>query len=157
MTNDEFRQTFFDGYSEQGDDCDDTWFEAFFLKAVEEGDPADMELDWESDSEGADGETEKLYSFDDGDGLSFWTLAGGEVQGPFETKNEAVDALGYDPDSFPPDSSEGEEDAEDDSEDKVLIDDDDEEDLDEDEDDEEEGDDWDAEEEDEDDEEEDEE
>lgn len=111
MTNDEYRETFFEAYADHGDNCDDEWFETFFDRAFNEGDPVELEVEWESHPdtkkvpEGV--ESEKLLSFDDGDGTSYWAYSSTSgSQGPFERRKEAIEALGYDPDEFPPDSSE---------------------------------------------------
>ena len=114
MTNDEFRESFFEAYAEHGESSTDEWFEAFFNRAFNDGDPVELEIEWESHAdtkkvpEGVD--SEKLLSFDDGDGISYWTLSSlSGSQGPFERRKEAIEALGYDPDEFPPESAEAED------------------------------------------------
>ncbi len=117
MTHDEFRESFFEAYGESSDSFNDAWFEAFFHKVYDEGDPVEFEIEWESHAEGvsvpAGVESEKLLIFDDGDGICYWTLSSlSGSQGPFESRTEAIDALGYDPDEFPPDSSDEDEELE---------------------------------------------
>ncbi len=115
MTNDEFRRFFFDCYAADDDGFDDEWFEAFFENAYSNGDPAWIDIDWDNETNSGNfasgDEEEMLYLFSDEGFVAYWTRSTfNGLQGPFETYDEAVVALGYDPASFPSDPPESDED-----------------------------------------------
>lgn len=119
MSQEDFQRVLFERYAEEDDTCDDEWFEAFFEKAHEYGDPAWIDVDWDRETDcgnSASGdESETLYSFRDGDFWAYWTRSTSNgLQGPFQTHHEAVESLGYEPGSFPPPEPDDEEDDEDD-------------------------------------------
>lgn len=115
MTSDEFRQAYFDQYAEDGDVCDDAWFQRYFESS---GDW--LELEYQAQQEGF-----AVYSDPESDIGGYWaTSAAGGLEGPFETMAEVAVALGYSPRNFPPDAdADAEEDDYDDLDDELDPDD----------------------------------
>jgi len=103
MTPEEFRQAYFEQYAEDGDVCNDKWFQRYF------DDSSDwLEVEYRAPDEGF-----TVYSDPESDLGGYWaTTSGGVIEGPFQTMGELAVALGYSPRNFPPDS-----DADDDFED----------------------------------------
>ncbi len=105
MTPEEFRQAYFEQYAEDGDVCNDEWFQQYF----------DSSNDWLEVEYRAPDEGLVVFSDPESDLGGYWaTTAGGVIEGPFQTKGELAVALGYSPRNFPPD---GEADADDDFDD----------------------------------------
>lgn len=115
MTPDEFRKAYFEQYSEEGDVCDDAWFQNYFESST----------DWlEVEARGND-EGFVVYSDPESDIGGYWaTSSGGVIEGPFQTMAEVATALGYSPRNFPPDASDADEDDFDDLDDEDADDDD---------------------------------
>ena len=114
MTHDDFRRVFFERYAEDDDTFDDDWFDAFFDNASMHGYPAWMDIDWDHETDcgnvASGDQSETLFSFSDAGFDAYWTRSTfNGLQGPFETYKEAVESLGYDPESFPPPQAEVEE------------------------------------------------
>jgi hypothetical protein len=117
MSNDDFRRIFFERYAEQDETLDEGWFEAFFEEAFRSGHPAEMDIEWDNETDSGNfasgDESERIFSFSDEELVTYWTQSSfNGVQGPFEKYDEAVEALGYDSASFPPPPPEPEEDGE---------------------------------------------
>ena len=115
MSSDNFRRIFFERYAEQNETLDEGWFEAFFENASLHGDPAWIDIDWDNQTDcgnvASGDESETIFSFSEAGFDAYWTRSTFKgLQGPFETYNEAVESLGYDPDSFPPPVTDVEED-----------------------------------------------
>jgi hypothetical protein len=95
MTPEDFRQAYFEQYAEEGDTCDDAWFQNYFDSSSDW-----LELEYRAADEGF-----AVYSDPESDIGGFWaTLAAGGLEGPFETMAELAIALGYSPRNFPPDA-----------------------------------------------------
>lgn len=94
MTPEEFRQAYFEQYSEDGDVLDDDWFQDYF----------DSSTDWLEVEYRAPDEGFVVYSDPESDIGGFWAAtSGGVIEGPFQTMGELAVALGYSPRNFPPD------------------------------------------------------
>jgi hypothetical protein len=105
MTPEEFRQAYFEQYSEEGDVCDDEWFAQYFDNSSDW-----LEVEFRSPKEGF-----VVYSDPESSIGGYWaTTADGEIEGPFPSMSELAVALGYSPRNFPPDAEA--EDFEDDAE-----------------------------------------
>ncbi|HRQ87187.1 MAG TPA: hypothetical protein PLA50_00185 [Bacteroidia bacterium] len=113
MTPEEFRQAYFEQYSEDGDTCNDAWFQQYF----------DSSTDWlEVEYRGRD-ESYVVYSDPESDVGGYWaTTSVGEIEGPFQTMGEVAVALGFSPRNFPPDADSDEEDDFDDLDDDLDAD-----------------------------------
>ncbi len=95
MTPEEFRQAYFDQYSEDGDVCDDGWFAQYFENSTDW-----LEVEYRAPREGF-----VVYSDPESSIGGHWaTTADGEIEGPFQSMGELAVALGYSPRNFPPDS-----------------------------------------------------
>ncbi len=95
MSPEEFRQAYFEQYADDGEVCDDAWFEKYF----------DSSSDWLEVEYRAPDEGFVVYSDPESDVGGYWaTTSGGMIEGPFQTKAELAVALGYSPHNFPPDS-----------------------------------------------------
>lgn len=95
MTPEEFRQAYFEQYSEEGDVCDDAWFAHYF----------DNSNDWLEVEYRAPKEGFVVYSDPESSIGGYWaTTAGGGIEGPFQSMGELAVALGYSPRNFPPDA-----------------------------------------------------
>lgn len=126
MTPEEFRQAYFEQYADDGDVCDDAWFQQYF----------DNSTDWLEVIYRAPDEGLVVFIDPESDLGGYWSAtSGGVVEGPFQTKAELAVALGYSPDNFPPDDdAEAEDDFDDLDEDLEDDDEDEDPDFDEDED-----------------------
>lgn len=94
MTPEEFRNAYFEQYAEDGDVCNDKWFERYFDNSTDW-----LEVEYRAPDEGL-----VVYSDPESDIGGFWaTTAGGVIEGPFQTMAELAVALGYSPRNFPPD------------------------------------------------------
>ena len=96
MTPEEFRQAYFEQYSEEGDVCNDAWFQRYF----------DDSNDWLEAEYRAPDEGFVVYSDPESDIGGYWATTGARaIEGPFQTMAEVAVALGYSPRNFPPDGS----------------------------------------------------
>lgn len=94
MTPEEFRKAYFEQYSEEGDVCNDKWFQRYFDNSTDW-----LEVEYRAPDEGL-----VVYSDPESDIGGVWaTTAGGVIEGPFQTMAELAVALGYSPRNFPPD------------------------------------------------------
>ena len=112
MTPEEFRQAYFEQYSEEGDVCDDAWFQRYF----------DDSNDWLEVEYRAPDEGFVVYSDPESDVGGYWaTTVGRVIEGPFQTMGEVAVSLGYSPHNFPPDSGDDDDfdDLDDDLDDKL--------------------------------------
>jgi len=88
MTPEEFRQAYFEQYSEEGDVCDDEWFAQYFDNSSDW-----LEVEFRSPKEGF-----VVYSDPESSIGGYWaTTADGEIEGPFPSMSELAVALGYSP------------------------------------------------------------
>lgn len=95
MTPEEFRQAYFEQYAEDGEVCNDAWFERYF----------DSSTDWLEVEYRAPDEGFTVYSDAESDIGGVWAVtSGGVIEGPFQTMGELAVALGYSPRNFPPDA-----------------------------------------------------
>lgn len=109
MTPDEFRKAYFEQYSEEGDVCDDAWFQNYFESSTDW-----LEVEAKGNEEGF-----VVYSDPESDIGGYWaTTSGGGVEGPFQTMAEVAIALGYAPGNFPPDADGADDDDFDDLDDE---------------------------------------
>jgi hypothetical protein len=100
MTPEEFRNAYFEQYAEDGDVCNDKWFQRYF----------DNSSDWLEVEYRAPDEGLVVYSDPESDIGGVWaTTAGGVIEGPFQTMAELAVALGYSPRNFPPDGESDDE------------------------------------------------
>ncbi len=94
MTPEEFRKAYFEQYAEDGDVCNDKWFQRYFDDSTDW-----LEVEYRAPDEGL-----VVYSDPESDIGGFWaTTTGGVIEGPFETMGGLAVALGYSPRNFPPD------------------------------------------------------
>lgn len=94
MTPEEFRQAYFEQYAEEGDVCNETWFQRYFDDSTDW-----LEVEYRAPDEGV-----VVYSDPESDVGGYWAAtSGGVVEGPFQTMGELAVALGYSPRNFPPD------------------------------------------------------
>ena len=97
-----FRRAYFDRHSAEGETFNDEWFQSYF----DENEPLmDVECRGETDcgNFSSGDESFTIYSSGDLRMSAFWgTNSWGSIMGPFETFAEVANALGYDPESFPP-------------------------------------------------------
>ena len=94
MTPEEFRQAYFEQYADDGDVCNDAWFQQYF----------DNSTDWLEVIYRAPDEGLMVYIDPESDLGGYWaSTSGGVIEGPFQTKAELAVSLGYAPGNFPPD------------------------------------------------------
>ena len=103
------RKTLFQKYAEDGDHFGDEWFDKFFENSCGSDGHDLIYVDWLNETNcknySSGDESEKLLKLDDREISAHWietTYKG--VQGPFASYDRAVEALGYRPDCFPPES-----------------------------------------------------
>jgi hypothetical protein len=94
MTPEEFRKAYFEQYAEDGDVCNDKWFQRYFDNSTDW-----LEVEYRAPDEGL-----VVFSDPESDIGGVWaTTTGGGIEGPFQTMAELAVALGYSPRNFPPD------------------------------------------------------
>lgn len=94
MTPEEFRKAYFEQYAEDGDVCNDKWFQRYFDNSTDW-----LEVEYRAPDEGL-----VVFSDPESDIGGVWaTTTGGVIEGPFQTMAELAVALGYSPRNFPPD------------------------------------------------------
>jgi len=120
-TEEENIKLLFDRYSNKGDLLDDQWYEDFMDNAEKISNS--FYIDWSNrtDSENYSNgdELESIYVLRE-EGLKlYWSRTStGGFQGPFDNYDDAIIALGYDPEDFPPSSEEDDDEEEEDEEDE---------------------------------------